>query len=275
MCELLALSSRTATTLTLSLETFARHGAPSGRNVDGWGLVIYDDGDARQFREPAPAGNSAWLRFIERNRLPSCLVLSHIRRATQGAVTLRNTQPFIRELGGRIHAFAHNGSLAGIESESARGARRFRPLGETDSEAAFCVLLERMAPLWDAGAVPALADRLAVVRQFATALRDHGPANFLYADGDTLFAHGHRRIQADGRIAPPGLFRLTRSCAVDRDALQAAGVTLGAWSPPQAVTVVASVPLTAEAWIPLAEGEVVAVAAGAVVATGDDRTQPE
>jgi len=275
MCELFALSSRIATTLTLSLETFARHGAPPGRNIDGWGLVIYDDGDARQFRQPAPAGNSAWLRFIERNRLPSRFVLSHIRRATQGAVALRNTQPFIRELGGRIHAFAHNGSLSGIESEAARGARRFRPVGETDSEAAFCMLLERMAPLWDAGIEPAFADRLAVIRRFAAGLRERGPANFLYADGDILFAHGHRRLQHDGCIAAPGLFRLTRSCAVDRDALPAAGVTIGAWSPPQAVTLVASVPLTAEAWIPFAEGEVVAVAAGAVAATGDDPIQPE
>ncbi len=261
MCELFAMSSRIATTVDLSLDAFARHGSPPGRNVDGWGVVVYDDGDARQFREPAPAGNSAWLRFIARNRLPSRLVLSHIRHATQGAVALRNTQPFVRELGGHIHTFAHNGSLPGIEREADRAAR-FRPVGETDSEVAFCALLERIAPLWRSGAAPSFASRLAVVRRFAALLRERGPANFLYADGDVLFAHGHRRLQRDGRIAPPALYHLTRSCAVDRDALPAAGVTIGAWSSPQTLTLVASVPLTAEAWTPVGEGEVIAVAAG-------------
>ncbi|MDE2228334.1 MAG: class II glutamine amidotransferase [Alphaproteobacteria bacterium] len=261
MCELFAMSSRLPTTVNLSLDVFARHGSPPGRNVDGWGLVVYDDGDVRLFKEPTPAGNSEWLRFIECSRLPSPLVLSHIRHATHGAVALRNTQPFIRELGGRIHAFAHNGHLPGIENETKGRRLRFRPVGETDSELAFCLLLARMAPLWASG-VPALAARLAVVRRFAARLGESGPANFLYADGDILFAHGDRRVQADGSIAPPGLFRLTRSCAVDRDALPDAGVTIGAWSPPQTLTLVASVPLTADAWTPLAEGEVVAVAAG-------------
>jgi glutamine amidotransferase len=264
MCELFAMSSRITTTVNLSLEVFARHGSPPGHNVDGWGLAIYDAGDVRLFREPAPAGNSEWLRFIEHSRLPTRLVLSHIRHATEGAIALRNTQPFTREVGGQIHAFAHNGSLPSIERETLGRAHRFRPIGETDSEVAFCLLLEQMAPLWDAGPLPSLAARLKVVRRFAARLREYGPANFLYADGDTLFAHGHRRLHENDRFGPPGLYRLTRSCAVDHDALPAAGVSIGAWSVPQTLTLVASVPLTQEAWMPLAEGEVVAVVGGAV-----------
>ena len=46
---------------------------------------------------------------------------------------------------------------------------------------------------------------------FAAELRVLGRANYLYADGDALFAHGHRRIQpARGRIEPPGLWTLQR-----------------------------------------------------------------
>jgi predicted glutamine amidotransferase len=264
MCELFAMSSRIGTTVNLSLEVFARHGSPPGRNIDGWGLILYDGSDARLFKEPEPAGNSEWIRFVERHHLPSRLVLSHIRHATQGAIALRNTQPFMREVAGRIHAFAHNGSLPGIERETLGRALHFRPIGETDSEIAFCLLLEETRALWGSGAVPSLASRFKVVRRFAARLRAYGPANFLYADGDALFAHGDRRLQQDGKIAPPGLYRLTRTCTVDRDALPDAGVTLGTWSAPQVLTLVASVPLTAEAWMPLAEGEVVAIAAGAV-----------
>lgn len=52
---------------------------------------------------------------------------------------------------------------------------------------------------------------------FAAELRRLGPANFMQADGQALFAHGHRRWQpATGRIAPPGLHLLTRHCAARR-----------------------------------------------------------
>lgn len=51
---------------------------------------------------------------------------------------------------------------------------------------------------------------MAIVTRFAADMRALGPANFLYADSDVLFAHGHRRIQAGGEIAPPGLWHLQR-----------------------------------------------------------------
>ena len=178
-------------------------------------------------------------------------MISHIRRATQGEVSLRNTQPFVRELGGRMHVFAHNGRLPGIEQQLGRALRRFRPIGSTNSEVAFCTLMDRLSDLWSTPTPPSPAERLTIVGALAAEMREFGPANFLYCDGDLLFAHGHRRTQPDGTIAPPGLTMLTRSCSVDPDALAAAGVGLGA---AQLITLFASVPLTNEAWQPLTEG---------------------
>lgn len=60
---------------------------------------------------------------------------------TQGARLLRNSQPFARELGGRIHLFAHNGMLPGIEDDELFATRRFHRVGDTDSEQAFWVQL--------------------------------------------------------------------------------------------------------------------------------------
>jgi glutamine amidotransferase len=265
MCELFCLSSGVPTRASFSLDAFAQHGGRDGRNVDGWGLAFYDGRDVRCYREPEPAGDSAWLAFIAQRRIATHLVLSHIRRATQGAISLANTQPFTRELGGRTHVFAHNGRLPGIEQLRSR-SRRFLPVGETDSEIAFCALLDRLAGLWDAGAVPPLEGRLAVVVDLAARIRALGPANFLYADGDVLFAHGHRRIQADGAIAPPGLWRLHRACSFDRDALEDAGIAIEGAGQGQKLTLVASVPLTDEAWRPFREGEVVAVRNGCELA---------
>jgi len=262
MCELFCLSSRLATVVSFSLEAFARRGGRDGRNVDGWGLAYYDDRDVRLYREPEPAGESTWLSFVGRRRLASTLVLSHIRHATRGGISLANTQPFIRELGGRLHVFAHNGRLDHIENRHAGGWDRFRPIGETDSEIAFCILLERLSELWRGRVEPSLDDRLAIVERFAADMRRLGPANFIYADGDTLFAHGHRRIQADGMIAPPGLWQLQRRCLIDVDALPEAGVAIESNRQDQEITLLASVPLTGERWRPLAEGEVLVVKNG-------------
>ena len=73
------------------------------------GLKVMAKAYARIIREPVPAASSAWVRFIESYPIRSPLVLSHIRRATQGKVALENTQPFARELGGRLHIWSRSG----------------------------------------------------------------------------------------------------------------------------------------------------------------------
>lgn len=218
----------------------------------------------RLYREPEPAGDSAWLAFIEGRQIASSLVLSHLRRATEGVVSLANTQPFARELGGRMHCFAHNGRLPGIVALRVGTQYQFRPIGDTDSEIAFCVLLERLSPLWAAGRTPSLDDRFRIISRFAAEIRELGPANFLYAEGEAVFAHGDRRIQADSTIAPPGLWRLDRTCPIDRDALARSGVTIDLRPGLQELTLLASVPLSDEAWIPLARGDLLAVTDGTV-----------
>ncbi|MFB9263268.1 class II glutamine amidotransferase [Bradyrhizobium erythrophlei] len=272
MCELFCLSSRQATVVNFSLEAFARRGGRNGRNIDGWGLAYYDDHDVRLYREPEPAGDSTWLGFIERRHIASTLILSHIRHATRGRISLANTQPFARELGGRVHVFAHNGRLDDIEIRHGGEWDRFRPIGDTDSEIAYCILLERLSELWRDGAEPPLDERLAIVEQFASDMRQLGPANFIYSDGRTLFAHGHRRIQADGLIAPPGLWQLHRRCAADIDALPDAGVAIEPGRQDQEITLLASVPLTAEPWRPLAEGEILVVKDGHDLSRAEFRT---
>lgn len=264
MCELFAMSSRLPTTVRFSLEAFSRHGGLDGPHKDGWGIAHYADGDVNLLREAAPAASSACVRFIQDHPIVSPLVISHIRKATRGANALRNCQPFTRELGGRMHVFAHNGNLdaALLRDRYALGA--FHPVGDTDSEYAFCALLERLRALWRGTQLPELSARRAMVEQFAGGLRELGPANFLYCDGDALFAHGHRRTQADHTIAPPGLHVLQRQCLADADALTTDGLSLRS-AIGQSVVLLASVPLTHEpAWRALDEGELLIVREGEI-----------
>jgi len=157
--------------------------------------------------------------------------------------------------------------LPAIERSSTMVLGTYRPVGQTDSEFAFCVLMARMQRLWDAGEPPAIDARLALVAAFAEDLRRLGPANFVYADGDALYAHGHRRMQQATRKAePPGLWMLQRHCADDAPPpARAAGVAVD--SVERVALFIASVPLTDEAWRPLQEGELLAIRHGEIVAT--------
>jgi glutamine amidotransferase len=152
--------------------------------------------------------------------------------------------------------------LPGIESDARFPTRRFRRIGETDSEHAFCALLERMAPAWENG-VPSLDVRLAVISTFAEELRALGPANFVYSDGEAIFAHGHRRMSATGEIRPPGLHLLCRSCSESSDAAELTDRSLSPED--QEVALLASVPLTDERWEPLGDGEIVVLREGRLV----------
>ena len=106
---------------------------------------------------------------------------------------MRNTQPFSREVSGRIHLFVPNGDLEGTTAAPRLKLDLDRPVGETDSEHAFCALLPSIRRLWGSGAeVPAIDARLQTVADFARTVRELGPANFIYFDGDALLLHGHQ-----------------------------------------------------------------------------------
>ncbi len=273
MCELFAMSSTVPATVNYSLERFARHGGLTQANRDGWGIGYFEGGDVRLIKEPAPASDSPWVRFIAERELESHCVIAHVRWATQGGATLENTHPFERELAGRRHVFAHNGSLDDVEHTLPFESDRFRPIGDTDSEHAFCVLLQQLEPLWyGATEPPPLEARLETIASFAAEARLLGAANFLYSDGEVLFAHGHRRrYEENGQMTeprPPGLHMLSRRCAGAAPEVDCDGLTVSV--PKQEVALLASVPLTEDPWVALPEGVVVALRAGREVA----RIQP-
>ena len=267
MCELLALTTSQPAQLTFSLHTLAAHGGAAGIAHDGWGVAIYQGTDVALFREPSAAAESELVRFLECHGPSTKLAVSHIRHATWGAVQFSNTQPFMREVGGCTHVFAHNGYLTGIDSSATFALGVDRPVGQTDSELAFCALLTRLRPLWVGEKLPSLESRMTLLADFAADLRKLGAANFLYADGDAVFAHGHRRLTGvEGRIEPPGLWALRRHHAPTGPSPElAAGVALAHGD--SAAVFIASVPLTNEAWQPLEEGELMAVRDGEVIAT--------
>ena len=240
----------------------AKHGAIDQHSHDGWGVAYYEGPDVRLVKEAGPADISDWVPILTSLKLKSRVVIAHIRRMSRGAREYRNTQPFVRELGGRKLTFAHNGDL-GDTFARALPVGSFRPVGTTDSELAFCSLLGLLEPLWrGVDRTPTLGERVAVIEEFAKSIRPLGPANFIYSDGDVIFAHGDVRRQADGVFRPPGLHRLTRHC-IEPNAFDTPAVSVTGRS--QAVTLLASVPLSDEPWLPAEAGQVLVVKNGELV----------
>jgi glutamine amidotransferase len=263
MCELFALSASSPVDVRLSLHELARHGGETGVHADGWGVAFLQDRDVAVFREPSAAARSPWITCLETHPVRTMTALAHIRHATRGAVTLENTQPFSRELWGRVHVFAHNGDLGAGLGHDAPAAARYRAIGETDSEAAFCLLLERLAAEADparAGAGDVIFEMFAT---FARQMRRRGPANIIYASNGQILVHADRRTKAPGVIEPPGLWLLERHCS-DGAIAAVAGEAVHVVGKGVDVALVASVPLTQEAWRPLEQGCILQLESGRV-----------
>ena len=263
MCELLGVCVEHPVRLRLGWEKFALHGSRRGGNPDGWGVAYFAHRDVLVLREPGPAATSPMVTFLARHAPPSKQIISHVRNATTGARSLENTQPFVRRLAGRAHVFAHNGHVPGMEIPGDRPY--LQPLGETDSERLFALLLADLEELWRQR-TPPLAERLAVVARFASRLREHGALNFLYCDGETLFAHGHRHtIPGEAISSEPGLYVLEHD-AGDGGAVELPCTGLACDGGKGLQAVIATVPLDDQCWTPLAEGEIACFEQGRRVA---------
>jgi len=261
MCDLLGVSSRQPVTIEMSFKKLLERACHA--NPDGWGAVFYRDEDAYVFREPRPGGDSQLAAILANCGIPSHLIISHIRKATQGDISIRNTHPFTRELGGRRHSFAFNGDVPAAYDLKLQ-SDRFLPIGTSDAEYAYCYLLNLLAA---AGGTDDVSRTASILQSFGLQLSAMGPANFLYSDSQRLYAFSSRRRHPDGEY-PPGMHMLTRQCHQAPLSVSCVGLKV---SPTvelaQQIVLLSSVPLSEEGWSPLAENQLMVVENGGVLET--------
>jgi predicted glutamine amidotransferase len=189
------------TDITFSFTGFALRGGKTGPHADGWGLALYEGKFARSFLEPKPACESAMADYIRHNPIKTLLAVAHVRKKTRGKASLENTHPFKRVLWGRHWVFAHNGTLPQVRK---RKLVLEEPVGETDSEHAFCWMLERIRAAFPGG-YPKDQRRLwKLVAALGGELGAEGKFNFLLADGKHLFARCGTKLCYIVRQAPFG-----------------------------------------------------------------------
>jgi glutamine amidotransferase len=119
-------------------------------------------------------------------------------------------------------------------------------VGDTDSEHAFCWLMQELAKA-HAG-VPAVDELSRTLRELLPQLHRHGTFNMLLSNGQALWAHASTKLHWLVRQHPFGTVALR-----DEDvAVDFASVT----TPQDRVAVIATEPLTTdEAWTAFAPGE--------------------
>ena len=240
MCQLLGMNGNTPTDIVFSFTGFATRAV---EHKDGFGIAFFEGPGVRCFVDHHSASDSPVAEMVRRYPIRSRHVISHIRKATQGGVALQNTHPFVRELWGRYWVFAHNGDLKGFEPRL-HGA--FRPVGDTDSERAFCWLMQELAKA-HAG-VPGIDELSRTLGELLPQLARRGTFNLLLSNGQALWAHATTKLWSLQRAHPFGAAQLAdEDLSVDFAALTA---------PTDRVVVVATEPLTTgEPWSPFEPGE--------------------
>ncbi|MCM2679274.1 class II glutamine amidotransferase [Echinimonas agarilytica] len=244
MCELLGMSANVPTDICFSFSGLMKRGGETGPHRDGWGITFYEGKGSRTFKDPEPSCRSKIAQLLEQYPIKSCAVIGHIRQANRGGVNLQNTHPFERELWGRNWTFAHNGQLTDYRALEV-GA--FMPVGNTDSELAFCYLLGQMKDRFaKAPRNPVTLARF--LAKHADVLRQKGVFNMLLTDGTLMFAYCTSKLHWLTRKAPFGKAHL-----VDSDwEIDFSQET----TPTDVVTVIATEPLTKdEPWNKMDTGE--------------------
>lgn len=252
MCELMGLSFDRPISADFSIQAFSLR---DQENADGWGLAWYPDQSAAIVKEPLSWRKSNYSSFLEKYEgLQARIYIAHVRHKTVGGtVTHADTHPFCRELAGHEYCFAHNGTIQGFPSLT---LGMFHPLGGTDSEHVFCYLMaglaERDKPLSELSDWRWLHKTLAELNRF-------GRLNCLLSDGKRLLGyrdfHGWKGLSLrklrfhpqDERAFSDASMEVTICCEEDNQGY-----------------VIATYPLSATGWHPLAPGNLVVLDGGSL-----------
>ena len=250
MCQLLGMSANTPTDVMFSFAGLARRAV---EHSDGFGIAFFEGRGLRYFVDHHSATASPVAELVQQYPIKSDNVIAHIRKATQGRVALENTHPFVRELWGRYWVFAHNGDLKQF-APTLHAA--FRPVGDTDSERAFCWLMQELAKAH--ADVPSVAELSHTLGELLPAIAARGSFNMLLSNGQALWAHCSTRLTWIERAHP-----FCAATLADEDlTVDFAAQT----APTDRVVVVATEPMTRnESWSVMVPGELRVFASGAAV----------
>ncbi|WP_347454434.1 class II glutamine amidotransferase [Acinetobacter thermotolerans] len=246
MCQLLGMNCATPTDITFSFRGFSQRAGITSDHSDGFGIAFFEDKACRLFVDNQSAVESPIAELIRNYPIKSRNVIAHIRKATQGKINLENSHPFSRELWGRQWIFAHNGDLHGFFPEL---SGHFTPVGNTDSERAFCYLLDQLVKRFGYDE-PKLDQVFDLLVEISPGIAEHGTFNFCLSNGQALFTYATTKLHWLVREYP---FKPAQLIDIDVE-VDFSQVT----TPEDRVAVITTEPLTQnEVWTPFQPGEMI------------------
>ena len=254
-------------------------------HAHGFGVCVYQGRGLQCFHDTQPACTSPIAQLVQQYPMRTLNMMAHIRYATHGAVSLENVHPFSRVWKGIQMCFAHNGDCPKFKQLdddcSSAGAGMvnkqpillgqstcdnifFYPVGDTDSEAVFCAILNALHAEFPGNVLPTLP----VLHEFLSTLcqeiiqQDNDTIfNFLLGCGEyTQFAFSYPGRRPGSQVWN-GLHYLVREAPfstaklVDEDlTIDFANVTTFS----DRVAIIATKPLTGESgWVEMYKGELI------------------
>jgi predicted glutamine amidotransferase len=163
------------------------------RHDSGWGIASYADGKPHVQRFPVSA--QADPEFRAAAEAVARLGMVHVRRATMGGLGEYNTHPFAHG----PFAYCHNGTI--LHPRRLLDRADCSPLGETDSEHFFNVLMTEMDPGDVVGSLRRTVELVCERCRFSA-------LNFVFCDGRRLYAY---------RFGVYEMFWLVRNLDLDAD----------------------------------------------------------
>lgn len=263
MCELLAMSANVPTDICFSFSGLMQRGGNTGPHKDGWGITFYEGKGCRSFKDPLPSAQSPIAHLVTEYPIKSEAVVCHIRQANSGEVCLENTHPFIRQIWGRHWTYAHNGQLENYKQ--ALPVKYHIPVGQTDSEHAFCWLMDQVH-LRFATIEPDAIILFSYIADLCDQIRALGVFNLILTNGECVFAYCSNNLHWLTRRAPFG-----QASLIDAEMV----VNFQEETTTQdVVTVIATRPLTDdETWHKMATGQWQLFQLGESIASGPKSQQ--
>jgi predicted glutamine amidotransferase len=275
-CQLLGMNCATPTDFKFSLKGFCRRGGDTDIHCDGWGLAYYEGSSIRQFHDCEAAATSPMADFLSSQNIQTLNMMAHLRYATVGEVNLSNVHPFAREMWGIQWVFAMNGDLdcfktnptmklksLGPNGSPCREDSYYHPVGTTDSEAAFCAIMNALRVKFDS--LPSLPVLHQAINELCNeiVMQDSSGSifNFLLTCGEhTLWCYSFPGSRP-GSDVWNGLYYTTRKYPFSTASLKDCDHVVDfkeQTTEDSVVSVVATKPLTDdEEWIEIQRGELI------------------
>lgn len=183
MCQLLGMSCKKPASIGFSFEGFRARGGRTDEHRDGWGIAFSNTNGFDIYRDEQPAAGSHLADHISKAEIKAKTTIAHIRKATIGEVNINNCHPFERKLWNKSWLFCHNGDLKNFSPVL---DSRFVPEGNTDSELAFCKLLQDLNSDFPDGE-PTLEILFNWLHSASVVIARQGTFNIILSNGEWLY----------------------------------------------------------------------------------------